>query len=167
MLTDAKAKQFEVLLVDDFSRLSRDSIETETARRRLVHWGVRLIGVSDGIDTQHEGHELLSGFKGIMNQNSNTELRKRIKRQRYAVEFFAPVLRRKDMARYLEPLTVIQDRMGELNDLFVARARYQALVAADPAAWFALGWLAARVAEVRALAKPELKQLAKADPPGR
>ena len=80
MLKDAKAKQFEVLLVDDFSRLSRDSIETETARRRLVHWGVRLIGVSDGIDTQHEGHELLSGFKGIMNQNSNTELRKRIKR---------------------------------------------------------------------------------------
>jgi site-specific DNA recombinase len=80
MLQDAKAKQFDVLLVDDFSRLSRDSIETETARRRLVHWGVRLIGVSDGIDTQHEGHELLSGFKGIMNQNSNTELRKRIKR---------------------------------------------------------------------------------------
>ena len=61
---DAKAKQFEVLLVDDFSRLSRDSIETETARRRLVHWGVRLIGVSDGIDTQHEGHELLSGVQG-------------------------------------------------------------------------------------------------------
>ena len=80
MLQDAKAKQFEMLLVDDFSRLSRDSIETETARRRLVHWGVRLIGVSDGIDTTHEGHELLSGFKGIMNQNFNTELRKRIKR---------------------------------------------------------------------------------------
>jgi hypothetical protein len=35
----------------------------------------------------------------------------------------------------------------------------------DPAAWFALGWLAARIAEVRALAKPELGRLAKVDPP--
>jgi hypothetical protein len=55
--------------------------------------------------------------------------------------------------------------MGELNDLFVARARYQAIVESDPAAWFALGWLAARIAEARALAKPELGLLAKAKPP--
>src|SRR5262245_51142408 len=51
MLTDAQAHRFEVLLIDDFSRLSRDQVETEQARRRLVHWKVRLIGVSDGIDT--------------------------------------------------------------------------------------------------------------------
>jgi CHAD domain-containing protein len=92
-------------------------------------------------------------------------LRKRIKRQRYAVEFFAPVLRERTMKRYLKPLALIQDRMGELNDLFVARARYQSLVEADPAAWFALGWLAARIAEVRALAKPELKSFATSSPP--
>ena len=55
MLTDAKAKQFDILLVDDFSRLSRDNRESEYARRRLVHWGVRLIGVSDGIDTAAQG----------------------------------------------------------------------------------------------------------------
>jgi triphosphatase len=55
--------------------------------------------------------------------------------------------------------------MGELNDLFVARAQYQPLVVSDPAAWFALGWLAARIAEARALAKPELGQLANVDPP--
>ncbi len=91
-------------------------------------------------------------------------LRKRIKRQRYAVEFFAPVLRRRRVERYLEALTAIQDRMGELNDLFVARARHQAM-SADPAAWFALGWLAARIAEVRALAKPELGRLAKMEAP--
>ena len=29
LLVDAKAKHFDVLLVDDFSRLSRDSVETE------------------------------------------------------------------------------------------------------------------------------------------
>jgi CHAD domain-containing protein len=92
-------------------------------------------------------------------------LRKRIKRQRYAVEFFAPALRRRKVDRYLSAVVAIQDRMGELNDLFVARAQYQSLVESDSAAWFALGWLAARIAEVRALAKPELGRLAKADPP--
>lgn len=92
-------------------------------------------------------------------------LRKLIKRQRYAVEFFAPLLRRRDVERYLKPLQSIQDRMGELNDLFVARTRYQAMLPAQPAAWFAVGWLAARIVEVRAQAKPELKLLAKADPP--
>lgn len=95
------------------------------------------------------------------------DLRKRIKRQRYAVEFFAPMLRKRTVQQYLKRLAVIQDRMGELNDLFVARARYQSLVEADPAAWFALGWLAARLAEVRVLARPELGALAKADPPVR
>ena len=91
-------------------------------------------------------------------------LRKRIKRQRYAVEFFAPVLRRRKVERYLAALTAIQERMGELNDLFVARARHQCLMA-DPAAWFALGWLAARIVAVRSLAKPELGKLAKMDAP--
>jgi triphosphatase len=55
--------------------------------------------------------------------------------------------------------------MGVLNDLFVARTLYQTLVVSDPGAWFALGWLAARIAGVRALAKPELGRLAKVDPP--
>ena len=92
-------------------------------------------------------------------------LRKRIKRQRYAVEFFAPVLRRRTVDQYLKPLAVVQERMGELNDLFVARSRYQAILASDQAAWFALGWLAARIVEVRAMARPELGRLAKTAPP--
>ena len=92
-------------------------------------------------------------------------LRKRIKRQRYAVEFFASLLRRRQVERYLNTLTVIQDRMGELNDLYVARARYQSMQTPNAAAWFALGWLAARIAELRALAKPELAKFSKADLP--
>src|SRR5947208_1403424 len=63
MLADAKAQHFEILLVDDFSRLSRDQVETEQVRRRFVHWGVRLIGVTDGIDTAAKGHKMLSSFK--------------------------------------------------------------------------------------------------------
>jgi inorganic triphosphatase YgiF len=92
-------------------------------------------------------------------------LRKRIKRQRYAVEFFAPLLTPRDTRRYLKPLAAIQERMGELNDLFVAQERYQALVPNEPTAWFALGWLVARVEVVRSLAKPELGKLAEEAPP--
>ena len=68
MLRDAEARQFDVLLVDDLSRLSRDQIDTERTRRRLVHWGIRLIGVSDGIDTATKGHKLMSAVKGVMNE---------------------------------------------------------------------------------------------------
>jgi inorganic triphosphatase YgiF len=123
------------------------------AQRRLGEWHKQIVAAWKSFDELEE-EDLHS-------------LRKRIKRQRYASEFFAPVLRRRDVERYLKSLASIQDRMGELNDLLVARARYQALVATDPAAWFALGWLAARVAEVRMMAKPELKLLAKTKPPAR
>lgn len=131
----------------------RDDAPTfhRNGERRLRRWHRRI--VSDW-----------NAFDGLDEAGLHA-LRKHIKRQRYAVEFFAPVLRRRKVERYLTALTAIQDRMGELNDLFVARDRYQSLVVSEPAAWFALGWLAARIAEVRALAKPELGRLAKVDSP--
>jgi hypothetical protein len=57
--------------------------------------------------------------------------------------------------------------MGELNDLFVARTRYEPLAPSEPGAWFALGWIAARSQVVRSLARDELGRLAEADPPTR
>jgi inorganic triphosphatase YgiF len=133
------------------SQPARDAAPTfhRNAERRLRRWHRRIVADWNAFDE--------------LDDASLHALRKRIKRQRYAVEFFAPVLRRRK--RYLSALAAIQDRMGELNDLFVARARYQAVVVSDPAAWFALGWLAARIAEVRAHAKSELGQLAKVKPP--
>ena len=119
--------------------------------RRLRRWHTRIVSDWNSFDALDD-----AGLHA---------LRKRIKRQRYAVEFFAPLLRRRQVERYLGALAVIQDLMGELNDLFVARARYLTLGTPDPTAWFALGWLAARIAEVRAIAKPKLAKLAKADPP--
>ncbi len=124
-----------------------------SAARRLRRWHARLTADWQAFD-QLDDTELHA-------------LRKRIKRQRYAVEFFAPLLRRRQVERYLGALTAIQDRMGELNDVFVARGRYQALATPDPGAWFALGWLAARIAELRELAKAELERLANTDPPAR
>jgi hypothetical protein len=119
-------------------------------KRRLRRWHGRIVADWNAFETLDDA--------GLHS------LRKRIKRQRYALEFFAPVLRRRKVERYLDALTAIQDRLGGLNDLLVARARLQAPVA-DPAAWFALGWLAARIADVRSLAEPELGRLAKMDAP--
>jgi len=119
--------------------------------RRLRRWHARIVSDWNSFDALDD-----AGLHA---------LRKRIKRQRYAIEFFAPLLRRRQVERYLGALAAIQDQMGELNDLFVARARYLTLGTSNPTTWFALGWLAARIAEVRALAKPNLAKLAKADPP--
>ncbi len=125
-------------------------------RRRLRRWHARFASDWKSFDDLDE-----AGLHA---------LRKRIKRQRYAVECFAPVMRKRRVGRSLAVLSVIQNRMGALNDLFVARARYQAQAASgqtasDPAVWFALGWLAARIADLRALAKPDLGKLAKSAPP--
>ena len=118
------------------------------AEKRLTRWHARIAARSEIFEQ--------------LGEPAIHDLRKRIKRQRYALEFFAPLLPARQLARYLKSLAAIQDRMGELNDLFVARDRYQELLAADPAAWFALGWLAARIAELRARAGSELARLAKA-----
>jgi triphosphatase len=123
----------------------------QRVRRRLRRWHARIVEDQARFDELEEG-ELHA-------------LRKRIKRQRYAVEFVAPLMGRRSTERYLAALASIQGRMGELNDLFSARQRYQALVASDPTAWFALGWLAARTAELRALAGPELRRLARTELP--
>ncbi len=47
MLASAKAKAFDVLLVDDLSRLSRDDIETKTVIRRLSFPARALLRVAD------------------------------------------------------------------------------------------------------------------------
>jgi triphosphatase len=121
------------------------------ARKRLRAWHQTIAQQAQAFET--------------LDESSLHALRKRIKRQRYAVEFLAPLLPRRALSRYLKLLARAQERMGELNDLFVARAHYQARVADEPAAWFALGWLAARIAEVAAAGRPALLALAEAVPP--
>ena len=64
----AAAANFDVILVDDLSRLSRDSIESAQAVKRLTFAGVRLIGVSDGVDTGRKGHKVDVGLRGLMSE---------------------------------------------------------------------------------------------------
>jgi DNA invertase Pin-like site-specific DNA recombinase len=64
----ADATRVDVILVDDLSRLSRDSIESATAIRRLKFAGVRVVGVSDGYDTAQKGHKANGALRGLMSE---------------------------------------------------------------------------------------------------
>lgn len=64
----ADSLRFDVIVVDDLSRLSRDSIEVAQAIRRLTFAGVRVVGVSDGTDTGRKGHKAEVGLRGIMSE---------------------------------------------------------------------------------------------------
>jgi site-specific DNA recombinase len=64
----AAAHEFDVILVDDLSRLSRDSIESAKAVKRLTFAGVRLISVSDGIDTARKDAKVGAGLRGLMSE---------------------------------------------------------------------------------------------------
>lgn len=80
MLADAKARAFDVLLVDDLSRLSRDDVETKQAIRRLRFWRVRVIGVSDGFDSESKGYKIQAGVRGLMNEIFLDDLREKTHR---------------------------------------------------------------------------------------
>ncbi|NGM88946.1 CYTH and CHAD domain-containing protein [Parapusillimonas sp. SGNA-6] len=71
------------------------------------------------------------------------DVRKKIKRLRYSMEFAAGALSAKSYERLHKAVTAAQDRLGELNDLYVAERYYTALATEQPAALFALGWLRA------------------------
>lgn len=90
------------------------------------------------------------------------QLRKQIKRLRYAVEFSASLFERRALRRFLKPLQALQDRLGALSDVAMALAAYDAAPAADPRRWFALGWLAARHDALVAGSVPELATFARA-----
>lgn len=68
LLAAAFAGEFDVLLVDDLSRLSRDDYEMKGALRRLIYAGIRIIGVSDGYDSASKGHKIQSSIHGLMSE---------------------------------------------------------------------------------------------------
>ena len=80
LLEDANRRAFDVLLVDDLSRLSRDKDDTGKAIKRLTFAGVRIIGVSDGTDTAREGHELETGIRAVIGEHYLRDLSKKTHR---------------------------------------------------------------------------------------
>ncbi len=88
--------------------------------------------------------------------------RKRLKRLRYALEFLSPLFPKKSTRRLLLALNAALKALGDFNDLQAAHAHFSHLAAIDPAAWFAVGWLAAQAEPAQRRATQALAGLKKA-----
>ena len=80
MLAAAEQGAFDVLLVDDLSRLSRDEVEMKQAIRRFRFRGVRIVGVSDGFDSDARGYKVQAGVRGLLNELYLDDLREKTHR---------------------------------------------------------------------------------------
>lgn len=87
-------------------------------------------------------------------------LRKRLKRLRDVLEPLQPLLQRRSGKALLKALRVALRSLGTLNDLASAEAALRAQAAAEPALWFAVGWLRARHDQLLPQAQAELTALA-------
>jgi len=72
------------------------------------------------------------------------DVRKRLKRLRYLIEFAAPLFANHDVKTMTTALKPVQDALGRYNDELMALHAQRAAVEASPNAWFGVGWLAAR-----------------------
>ncbi len=71
------SRPFDVLLVDDLSRLSRDAVETLRLIQLLQQKGIKLFSVADGLETGNKSSKLAFSFKAIMNDAYLDDLRER------------------------------------------------------------------------------------------
>ncbi|MBU4612140.1 CHAD domain-containing protein [Achromobacter sp. GG226] len=120
------------------------------AARRLRKWHREL--VRDG-----------AGFTALPEEQQHT-LRKEAKRLRYALGFVRNLFDADRTKAYLKALSALQDLLGELNDLAVARPHFLTRAHGEPAAWFAVGWIAARSETLATQAEAALIELGKTKP---
>ncbi|WP_345797600.1 recombinase family protein [Castellaniella sp. MT123] len=68
MLEAAQRRDFDVLLIDDLSRLARDAQEQGLTLRRLKFLDIRVVGVSEGYDSDAPGEKIHATVKGLVNE---------------------------------------------------------------------------------------------------
>ncbi len=91
------------------------------------------------------------------------ELRKLGKKLRYALQFTESLLPTARLKAYRKQLATVQDILGEMNDLAVARDRFILLRDAQPSAWFACGWITSRLDALTQDACVAFKQLSRTE----
>lgn len=106
--------------------------------------------------------ERQGGAFALLTIEEQHDLRKKVKRLRYGLNFSQTLLAKAALERVLTELAQTQEILGELNDLYLAQGCYEALVADQPQAWFAVGWLRAMQEQKRQAAQAAFKALAAA-----
>lgn len=74
------SRPFQIVLVDDTSRLSRSLVEAVGLQQRMSFEGIRIVAVSQGIDSLSEQAELLFAIHGIVDSLYVKELAKKTHR---------------------------------------------------------------------------------------
>lgn len=77
MMEAAIAGKLECVLVVDLTRLARSQADLPKMIDRLVHRGVRVIGIQDGYDTSRIGHKLQAGLTGIIGEGFREAIKQR------------------------------------------------------------------------------------------
>jgi site-specific DNA recombinase len=80
MQEDAARKEFQILVVDDLSRLGRDHVEQERLIRRFEFAGIRIIAVTDGYDSQSKARKVIRGMLGMRNEMQLDQIRAQVHR---------------------------------------------------------------------------------------
>lgn len=75
-----KAQQFDAILVDDLSRLSRDSAYMSTFLKRVEYWGITLFSVTEGVRTSDKSAKFMIGVKSLMNEEFLVDLGRKTRR---------------------------------------------------------------------------------------
>jgi hypothetical protein len=77
LLAAADGQPFEIVLVDDLSRLARDNYLMLSILAELRFNGVRVVSVADGLDSEDEEATLGIQVRGIFNELQLRDLRKK------------------------------------------------------------------------------------------
>ena len=93
------------------------------------------------------------------------ELRKKMKRLRYSLEFIEGECKSSKFRQFSKVLARAQNELGTYNDLQVALKNYRSIVTHDPAAWFAVGWLIAQLSDCEVRCTKVLSDFTDADVP--
>ncbi|TSH99237.1 CHAD domain-containing protein [Verticiella sediminum] len=96
-----------------------------------------------------------------LDEHARHALRKDVKRLRYGLGFARAYFESARLKPYLKRLSTLQDVLGEVNDLAVARGYFLQRAHAEPAAWFAVGWIAARLSALESETVREVEALGK------
>jgi site-specific DNA recombinase len=81
MLRAAEAGEFQALYFHSLSRLARESVITMPMLKRLVHkFNVRVISVSEGIDSDRDGWDVMATIMALLHERYVKELAENVLR---------------------------------------------------------------------------------------
>jgi len=119
-------------------------------RKRLRKWTSQIL--KDGLKFQ------------TLPVESRHELRKQVKRLRYCLQFASSVFDGKKYDKFNRQLAKVQETLGEMNDLYLALDKFEAIKSTQPGAWFAVGWIASRLETLAPQVELEFQELQRLNP---